>query len=193
MKPRREVRALWPVTKAGDIPVSWVYLLTEFAPTPFQYRSEPRRERSEKPVARKTRDGFTPREARHSFAIEALPKSGILKSRPYLYTCVRCKWSFRVNDRAGSIITLDDAGRPLPEPESSRRSATFAGGPCSAFGPIIGGRITEMQSRGWLAGMRHRLARRLEMLWRRWNGEEPGRRSADPSATTIIMAEDLLR
>jgi hypothetical protein len=193
MKSRRDVLALCPVTKAGDIPVAWVYPLTAFAPTPLQNLSEPRKERSENLAAHKTRGGFAPREARHSFAIETLPKPGGFRSHPYLYTCVRCKWSFRVNDRPGSIITLDDAGHPLPEPECTRRAVTFAGGPCPAFGPIVGGRATELQSRGWLARGRYRLARRLEMLWRRWSGEEPGRIPTDPSATTMIMAEDLLR
>ncbi len=190
MKPRREVRAVWPVTKAGDIPLSWVYPLTEFVPTPFQYQSEPRTERSEKPAARKTRDAFAPREARHSFAIEAVPRSGSLKSRPYLYTCVRCKWCFRVNDRPGSIVTLDYVGRPLPEPESSLRAATFAAGPCPAFGPRISEPPAELQSPGSSTRMLRRLARGLKRLWRRWTGEKPRRVPADPAATMMITTEN---
>lgn len=79
---------------------------------------------------------FTAEETRHHFAIEALDKPGSFRPQPYLYTCVRCRWIFRINDSRGSIIALDGLGRRLPEPENSKRIVTFHRGPCPAF-PVI--------------------------------------------------------
>ena len=76
---------------------------------------------------------FTAEEMHHHFAIEALGKPGSFRSQPYIYTCVRCKWIFRVNDPRGSIIALDGLGRHLPEPENTKRALTFQHGPCSSF------------------------------------------------------------
>ena len=70
---------------------------------------------------------------RHQFAIEPLGKLGSFRSQPYLYSCVRCSWMFRINDPRGSIIALDGLGRHLLEPENTKRSLTFHHGPCSAF------------------------------------------------------------
>jgi len=183
MKSIRVVGAWWPVTKAGEIPLMRVYPWGAIVPAQFHQSNASRTAPSEKPATRSLRGGFAARETWHSFAIEALPKPAALKSCPYLYTCVRCRWSFRVNDRIGSIVTLDDAGRPLLEPESSRRAATFASGPCPAFGPVDSGRITQLQPRGWFARMRHRLAHRLEALWRRWSRDESGHIPRDSDAT----------
>lgn len=79
---------------------------------------------------------FTPEEMRHHFAIETLDRPGPLRPQPYLYTCVRCRWIFRINDSRGSIIALDGLGRRLPEPENSKRALTFHKGPCTAFHTI---------------------------------------------------------
>jgi len=79
---------------------------------------------------------FTAEETRHNFAIEALEKPGPFRPQPYLYTCVRCRWIFRINDSRGSIIALDGLGRHLPEPENTKRVLTFRKGPCSAFPDI---------------------------------------------------------
>ena len=76
---------------------------------------------------------FTAEEMHHHFVIESLGKPGSFRSQPYLYTCVRCKWMFRINDPRGSIIALDGLGRQLPEPENTKRALTFHLGPCSAF------------------------------------------------------------
>ncbi len=76
---------------------------------------------------------FAAEETRHHFAIEALEKPGSFRPQPYLYTCVRCRWIFRINDSRGSIIALDGLGRRLPEPENSKRIVTFHRGPCPAF------------------------------------------------------------
>ena len=79
---------------------------------------------------------FTAEETRHHFAIEALEKAGHFRPQPYLYTCVRCRWIFRLNDSRGSIIALDGLGRRLPEPENAKRIVTFHRGPCPAF-PVL--------------------------------------------------------
>jgi hypothetical protein len=79
------------------------------------------------------RPAFTAEEPRHNFAIEALEKPGAFRPQPYLYTCVRCRWIFRLNDTRGSIIALDGLGRHLPEPENAKRIVTFHRGPCAAF------------------------------------------------------------
>ena len=70
---------------------------------------------------------------RHNFAVKALAKSGLFKPRPYIYICVRCRYTFMVNERRGSIVALDRNAKPVYEPENSRRLATFAQGPCPAF------------------------------------------------------------
>jgi hypothetical protein len=82
------------------------------------------------------RMAFTAEETRHHFAIEALEKPGAFRPQPYLYTCVRCKWIFRLNDTRGSIIALDGLGRRLHEPENAKRIVTFHRGPCPAF-PVL--------------------------------------------------------
>jgi hypothetical protein len=73
---------------------------------------------------------------RHSFALEPLDKPSWFQPRPYLYTCLRCKWMFRINDSLGSVISLDGLGRHIAEPENRRRAATFASGPCPAFSEL---------------------------------------------------------
>ena len=83
---------------------------------------------------RTTREpAYTASEARHQFAIETLDRQETAGAQPYLYTCVRCKWIFRINDSRGSIIALDGLGRHLAEPENSKRIVTFHRGPCPAF------------------------------------------------------------
>jgi hypothetical protein len=88
---------------------------------------------SERAPRFKRRLAFTAEETRHHYAIEALEKPGSFRPQPYLYTCVRCRWIFRVNDFRGSIIALDGLGRRLAEPENAKRIVTFHRGPCPAF------------------------------------------------------------
>ena len=76
---------------------------------------------------------ITPENLRHNYAIKALEKPGLFKPRPYVYICVRCRYSFIVNESPGSILAIDRSGLPLPDPENSRRIETFAEGPCPAF------------------------------------------------------------
>src|SRR5208282_6817968 len=87
---------------------------------------------------------FSAEEMRHHFAIETLGKPGSLRPQPYLSTCVRCRWIFRINDSRGSIIALDGLGRRLPEPENSKRIVTFHRGPCPAF-PVFEYLIPEIE------------------------------------------------
>ncbi len=88
---------------------------------------------SERAPRFKRKLAFTAEETRHHYAIEALEKPGSFRPQPYLYTCVRCRWIFRVNDSRGSIVALDGLGRRLPEPENAKRIVTFHRGPCPAF------------------------------------------------------------
>ncbi len=90
------------------------------------------------------RMAFTSEETRHHFAIEALERPGPFRPQPYLYTCVRCRWIFRLNDSRGSIIALDGLGRRLAEPENAKRIVTFHRGPCPAF-PVIEYLIPEVE------------------------------------------------
>jgi len=92
----------------------------------------------------KRKMAFTAEETRHHYAIEALEKPGSFRPQPYLYTCVRCRWIFRVNDSRGSIIALDGLGRRLPEPENAKRIVTFHRGPCPAF-PVFEYLVPELE------------------------------------------------
>jgi hypothetical protein len=192
MKVVREIRIAWPVSKIGSMPLMGIYPWNSITAINPQWRSNSRAVTSawiaSKPGA------LAPQERRHSFAIEALPKSEKSASRPYLYMCVRCKWTFRVNDRPGSIVSIDQTGEPMAEPENSRRAATFRVGPCPAFkGPVLAKRTIEIPPLGWFAQTRDRVMRQVAAMWRRWSGESACETRMDPAATTTIMAEDLLR
>jgi hypothetical protein len=100
--------------------------------------------------AQKFRCAFSPNEVRHNFIIQSLPKPSWYSSRPYLYTCARCKWTFRVNDSSGSITPLDQNGEVLPEPDRSRRIETFAQGPCGVFPAFTVEGQTQARRPGWI-------------------------------------------
>jgi hypothetical protein len=129
---------------------------------------------SDAPVERRTRrisrrPAFTTEETRHHFAIEALDKSGPFRPQPYLYTCVRCKWTFRINDSRGSVIALDGLGRLLSEPENAKRIVTFHRGPCPAF-PVFEYSVAESPRESRLSDYISRFftaLRRLTQLGRR--------------------------
>lgn len=188
----REGRVLWPVTKAGEVAPMRVY------PWGSPGRSRPRIQEpmgsvSQQSDVRKMRPRFALHETRHNFVIESLSKPGAFRSRPYLYTCMRCKWVFRVNDSPGMIIAVGERGQPLPEPERRRRAATFAQGPCPAFDHLNVRRITQIERGGWFTRLFSRFARQLEAFWSRWSGTESGHIPRDPRATTMIMPQDLIR
>jgi hypothetical protein len=71
----------------------------------------------------------------HLYAIKVLDKlPGLFKPRRYLYHCVRCKWSFVVNDgRRGALRPIPENGTPLTRDEVVARGETFAAGPCPAM------------------------------------------------------------
>ena len=102
-------------------------------------------------------------ETRHHFAIETLEKPEAFRPQPYLYTCVRCRWIFRINDSRGSIIALDGLGRHLPEPENSKRIVSFHRGPCPAF-PVFEDLATETQRERRLHGYLSRFVDALRSL-----------------------------
>ena len=106
---------------------------------------------------------FAVEETRHHFAIEALEKPGSFRPQPYLYTCVRCGWIFRINDSRGSIIALDGLGRRLPEPENSKRVVTFHRGPCPAF-PVVEYLVLEVDREGRLHKVTSRIVDMLRAV-----------------------------
>jgi hypothetical protein len=106
---------------------------------------------------------FSAEEMRHHFAIENLEKPGAFRPQPYLYTCVRCKWIFRINDSRGSIVALDGLGRPVPEPENSKRIVTFQKGPCPAF-PVFEYLAFERQRERRLSGYLSRFVEAIRDL-----------------------------
>src|SRR5277367_1205639 len=97
-------------------------------------------------IRTRRKPAFSTAETCHHFAIESLDRPGPLRPQPYLYTCVRCKWIFRINDSRGSVIALDGLGRRLAEPENAKRIATFHRGPCPAF-PIFDYAVPETEQR----------------------------------------------
>jgi hypothetical protein len=192
MKVVRDTRIAWPLSKASHAPVMGIYPWNSVtAIHPRWQTSPPGKSNARKPPKDAA---LAPQVRRHSFAIEALPKSEKSTSRPYLYMCVRCKWTFRVNDRPGMVISIDQTGEALAEPENSRRAATFSIGPCPAFrGPVFRKRTIEVPPLGWFARIRYRAMRQLSAMWQRWTGESVRGIRIDPAATITIMAEDLLR
>lgn len=100
---------------------------------------------------------------------------------------------FRVNDRLGSIVALDENSQALPEPENSRRAATFASGPCPALRYLTDRRLTQVDSTAWLSRLQHKVGRWLSELCGRWNGDIGQGTSQAPHPTTTIMPDDVLR
>jgi hypothetical protein len=115
---------------------------------------------------------FSAAEMRHNFAIWALEKSATSRRQLHLYHCVRCKWSFRVDDYSASVAPLDENGNPIQKLEAAQRLATFGAGPCPAFSRLIGhGRLTQVVTRREV--LRGRLAALFHSMGRIW--KEPNR------------------
>jgi hypothetical protein len=69
---------------------------------------------------------------RHDFAIWRL-ETGTLSRQPvHIYFCLRCSWTFTVDDCTGSVTALDQEGRELVGAAAAERLATFSAGPCPA-------------------------------------------------------------
>ena len=114
---------LMPVAKVGFPP-----------PVPFPsngYRN-PGRDAAGRNVESPTRR-FSTADLRHTFVVKVLKKHGIFKPRLSVYVCLGCKYAFLVNDRRGLMVAVDRKAQPIPDPENSRRLATFAQGPCPAL------------------------------------------------------------
>lgn len=107
---------------------------------------------------------FSPAEMRHSFAIWPEQEAVTSKRRLRRYYCLRCKWTFSVDDSTGSVAPLDQQGQPIHGPEASARLATFGYGPCPVFdGLYPHQRVT--QKVGSIESYRGRLAS-LIASWR---------------------------
>ncbi|HLX38255.1 MAG TPA: hypothetical protein VKR29_10660 [Candidatus Binataceae bacterium] len=76
----------------------------------------------------------SPNTLRHNFAIWVMGrKPGWFKPQRYMYRCLRCKWSFVINDeRRGSVRMAADTPGMTPQ-EEARRIATFVEGPCPGY------------------------------------------------------------
>jgi len=182
-----------PIAKIGVLPAMGLYPWNLASPVSPQ----PRRNATVTDLATrayaKPRGTLRRKEQRHSFAIESLPRDPKSSSRSYLYMCVRCKWTFRVNDRPTSIVPIDQDGAPLAEPENGRRVATFALGPCPALKALARHHAVQAPASNWRATTRHRSGRILLAMWRRWSGEDGRGARPDPQATIRITAQDLIR
>jgi len=71
---------------------------------------------------------------KHNFAIWVMGRRpGWFKPQRYMYRCLRCKWSFVINDeRRGSLRCAADKTGELTREEELRRIATFEG-PCPGY------------------------------------------------------------
>jgi hypothetical protein len=88
------------------------------------------------------RSAFTSSEMRHNFAIWAANNHADIRQRRHIYYCIRCKQTFSVDERDGSVSALDSYGHPLKASAAAKRLHTFSGGPCPAFKGLAGSRLT---------------------------------------------------
>lgn len=129
---------------------------------------------------------FSPREMRHEFAIGA-PKTAADSRRLRLYHCIRCKQSFRVDDRWGSVAPLDQNGNLLQGREALERLATFGQGPCPAFGRLVEApRLTRPLAPG--ATFRGRLVALIALAWAWIQSSSLSRQSMRPVRRRVRQA-----
>jgi len=192
MRATLQPHALWRTGKTGEGWAVGIYPWNLIGPVQFKHRPHMPSDRARSQNRANLHRAPYSRDALHSFAIEALPKEGTLTRRPYLYMCIRCKWMFRVNDRLGSIVALDKSGRPLSEPENSRRIATFERGPCPALRHLTNRRLTQAQSAGWLGHLLFATKNWLSEAWRRWGRNGKGLFPPDSHPTAVIKPDDML-
>jgi hypothetical protein len=76
---------------------------------------------------------------RHNFAIWVMGKRpGFFKPQRYMYRCLRCKWTFMVNDdHRGDLRVARDDGIEVSAEEAQRRLSTFESGPCPGYQAAI--------------------------------------------------------
>ena len=87
---------------------------------------------------------------RHNFAIWVLGRNpGFWKPQRYMYRCVRCKWTFVINDGKSGVIraVANDNGTSITPEEARARLATFAEGPCPGLKEITRPPIAKTQTR----------------------------------------------
>lgn len=112
---------------------------------------------------------FSSAEMRHNFAIWALQTEAASGQQPHLYYCLRCKWTFRVDDRwtVVTVTPLDADGSPIHTSEATERLATFGLGPCPVFSRLRASpRLTQEVAR--LETFRGRLAALISAGCRAW-------------------------
>jgi hypothetical protein len=114
-----------PVAKIGIVPPTpsssygGLYRPSDFdSPTRYLFSPAPR-------VPKPT--------VKHSFVIRTTRRRGIFKPRLHVYACLRCRYTFLVDERHSLIVAVDRKAQPIPNPENSIRVATFHDGPCPAF------------------------------------------------------------
>jgi hypothetical protein len=92
---------------------------------------------------------------RHNFAIWVLGRRpGFFKPQRYTYRCLRCQWTFIVNDeRRGSIRVAFDRSGLLTASEAARRLATFEMGPCPGL-RVLASQVLETPSTNFRARSR---------------------------------------
>ena len=84
---------------------------------------------------------------RHNFAIWVLGRRpGFFKPQRYTYRCLRCQWTFVVNDEyRGSVRVAFDRSGLLSTSEAERRLATFEMGPCPGL-RVLASQVLEAPS-----------------------------------------------
>ncbi len=72
---------------------------------------------------------------RHNFAIWVMGRRpGWFKPQRHMYRCLRCEWTFMVNDEySGSVRVAADTMGELTAAEEQRRLASFTSGPCPGY------------------------------------------------------------
>ncbi len=68
---------------------------------------------------------------RHKYAITHLGQAdGWIRPHRYRYMCVRCRWTFQIENRRGDPIAIGPDDLPIIGEEGRLRMASFASGPC---------------------------------------------------------------
>jgi len=74
--------------------------------------------------------GF-PMMLRHKYAITHLGQAdGWIRPHRYRYLCVRCRWTFLIDNRRGDPIAIGPDDLPIIGEEGRLRMASFSSGPC---------------------------------------------------------------
>jgi hypothetical protein len=74
---------------------------------------------------------------KHNFVIQLLKKSGFFQPQPYVYFCIRCRFTFLVNQTRGSVVAVNSGGKPLSDQEIRRVPQPFFKAPVPLWNPRI--------------------------------------------------------